>query len=227
MKKILVFAAACCFSVLMSAQEAKLTDGHESSQEILSIQTAAALVQYGYHNDSPTALIEAARIIGTTNVQEGDMTGVSDASQADSAEKEERISYDPARLLADAQKMAGKDEEIASLIKRTEKEIKEFAKSTRGVVGGAEVLTDRVESYSNKVYTARFWGGELAEVLVVGDGDTDLDLYIYDQNGNLIDSDTDTSDNCYCCWVPARTSVYVIQIRNLGGVYNRYTLLTN
>jgi hypothetical protein len=61
-------------------------------------------------------------------------------------------------------------------------------------------------------------------VYVSGDGDTDLDLFIYDENGVLIDSDTDYGDECVVTVVPNWTGRFTIQIRNLGSVYNRYTL---
>lgn len=227
MKKLLVLAAVCCLSMSLVAQEAKKTENHKPSAEMESIQTAASLAQYGYQNNIPTALIEAARIFGTTQVQEGDLEGTSEAPNSEAAEKEAGISYDPQQLLADAKEMAGNDAEINALIKRTEQEIKDFAKASRGAVGGAVTVTRRVNANSYNMYTVRFWAGELAEVGVVGDGDTDLDLYIYDEDGDLVVRDIDYGDVCYCSWVPSRTSVYVVKVVNLGNVYNEFTLLTN
>lgn len=227
MKKLFVLAATCCIAVSVFAQETKSIEGQNRSVEIQSIQTAAALAQYGYQNDSPTALIEAARIFGTTQTQAGDCEGVSEVPQSEGAAKESGISYDPQQLLADAKEMAGNDPEINALIKRTEQEIKEFARATKGVVGGAEIIFGRVDSRSYNLYTFRFWGNELAEVGVVGDGDTDLDLYIYDQNGDLVVRDINYGDTCYCAWVPSRTSVYIVKVVNHGNVYNNFTLATN
>jgi hypothetical protein len=67
----------------------------------------------------------------------------------------------------------------------------------------------------------------LAEVAVIGDGDTDLDLYIEDEFGNIIVRDLDYTDRTYVQWTPRWTGAYKVKIRNLGRVYNQYTLLTN
>ena len=84
--------------------------------------------------------------------------------------------------------------------------------------------TERVYSNSTDVYRETFYGGEEVCVLVVGDGDTDLDLYIYDENGNLIESDTDILDTCVCTWTPKWTGEFRIEVKNLGNVYNEYTI---
>ena len=86
---------------------------------------------------------------------------------------------------------------------------------------------DTVLAGRTDVYRQSFEGGKFAEVAVSGDGDTDLDLYVYDENGNHICSDTDWSDQAYCSWHPQWTGSFRIEVRNLGGVYNEYMLLTN
>jgi len=211
----------------MVAQEAPMYEKHKPSTEMQSLQTVASLAQYGYRHNSPTALIEAARILGTTQCQDADYNAVSDSSVEGGAEKETGISYDPEQLLLNAKEIAGNDEELLALIKRTETEIKDFAKESRGAFGGPRTSKTRVNAYATDVYTIRFWGDEFAEVALMGDGDTDLDLYIYDENGNLVAKDLSSTDACYCCWFPSRTAVYIIKVKNLGGVYNRYHLATN
>lgn len=97
-----------------------------------------------------------------------------------------------------------------------------------GAVGGPkENLNERVEARATDIYHVRFYGGELAEVLVTGDGDTDLDLFVYDEFGNLIASDTDLTDVCLAQWVPRWTGTFRIEVKNHGGVYNRYHIITN
>ena len=88
-------------------------------------------------------------------------------------------------------------------------------------------MEDTVLAHSTNVYKEKFWGGEVAEVLVFGDGDTDLDLYIYDENGNLITSDTDYTDICICRWNPIWTGDFIIKVVNRGSVYNDYVIATN
>lgn len=225
MKKILLIACLCGLSFAAFAQEEKTPAPEPASAELQALQTAAGLVQYGYANSSATALIEAARIIGTTPVQPGEFTAVASPEVAVDP-KETAVSYDPAQLLADAKKFAGKDKTVLALAKRVEKEIAKSGE-TRGAVGGPQYAEGRVYSNSSKEYTCRFWAGELAEVGVIGDGDTDLDLYIYDSNDNLIAYDSDYTDQCYCRWVPAWTDTFRIKIVNRGSVYNEFVLVTN
>ena len=84
---------------------------------------------------------------------------------------------------------------------------------------------DRVQAYSTDRYTQTFYAGESVWIYVSGDGDTDLDLYVYDASGNLMDSDTDSSDDCLCIFTPRRTGTFTIKVKNLGGVYNNYRII--
>jgi hypothetical protein len=61
-------------------------------------------------------------------------------------------------------------------------------------------------------------------LVVEGDGDTDLDCYVYDRFGRLIGVDDDGTDVCVIGFENAGSGRVRIQIRNLGGVYNRYRL---
>ena len=99
--------------------------------------------------------------------------------------------------------------------------------SHRGAVNGPSKHYDSVNGNSTDTYHISFIADYLAEILVSGDGDTDLDLYVYDSNGNLIASDTDYSDDCYVCWVPAWTGKFIVKIVNRGPLYNRYVIMTN
>ena len=84
--------------------------------------------------------------------------------------------------------------------------------------------TEKVKANSTDSYEYRIYAKEEAYVWVSGDGDTDLDLFIYDENGNLIDSDTDEGDTCLCTFTPKWTGKFTIKVKNLGGVYNKYTI---
>lgn len=86
---------------------------------------------------------------------------------------------------------------------------------------------DQVNASRKDVYDMVFQGGRRARLLVLGDGDTDLDLHVFDQNGNLIASDVDLNDRCVVEFTPRWTDTFKVQIRNLGNVYNRYTMLSN
>ena len=86
---------------------------------------------------------------------------------------------------------------------------------------------DRGQAESTDVYELTFVGGEEAMVLVEGDGDTDLDLYVLDESGSSVCADDGPTDVMICSWIPATTRVFRIEVRNLGDVYNDYSLQTN
>lgn len=92
------------------------------------------------------------------------------------------------------------------------------------VYGGPSCLADNVFGgyYSN--YNTTFIGGELAEVMVSGEGWADLDIYIYDQWGNLVAFDTDYTDQCYASFVPRVTGDFTIQVVNRGSYSNPFTI---
>ena len=96
-----------------------------------------------------------------------------------------------------------------------------------GARGGSQIAREAVNANAVDRYQIVFNGGEIAQVIVEGDGDTDLDLYVYDEKGRLVAEDIDNSDLCVCRWKPHRTGYFTIRIVNLGSVYNEYTMLTN
>lgn len=225
MKKLLLILCVCCLSFAVYAQEEKPSLDQPVSTELEALQIAGSLARYGYATNSPTALIEAARIFGTTEVQEADFE-ISVNGEAPTDEKERIVSFDPAKLLTDAKKLAGKDKTILSLAKKVGKEIADFG-NTRGAVGGARYGEGRVYARNYVDYSVKFWANELAEVIVIGDGDTDLDVYVYDENGNNIVSDTDYTDQCICRWTPSWTGQFTIRVVNRGNVYNDFVIATN
>jgi hypothetical protein len=104
-----------------------------------------------------------------------------------------------------------------------------FAVSTAeaGAVGQAISHGDRVHARTINTYYIDFYGGEYAEVAIVGDGDTDLDLFIYDENGNLIASGESYSDTEVVGWTPRWTGTFTVEVHNLGSVYNDFGLGSN
>ncbi len=224
MKKILLIACLCSLSVTGLAQEEKPESGKVPSPELTALETAISLVKYGYANSSPTALIEAARILSETPIQKLEAEDIH-GTQQNVTEKETSVNFDPIQLLVDAKKFAEKNKVILALAKQVESGISKS--TTRGAVGGPKYAESRVYGKDYVFYEVKFWANELAEVVVIGDGDNDLDLYIYDQNGNLIASDTDYTDQCICRWVPSWTGAFTIKIVNRGIVYSNYAIATN
>lgn len=226
MKKIFAIVCLCGLSMAAFAQEEKPASDKMASPELSALQTAAGLVKYGYENYSATALIEAAKILSETQLQDMTAEGVP-ANPQDVQEKAVKFNLDPNVLIADAIKYVGKDKVVLAYAKQVEKSIKTAKSSTRGVLGGPKCGNGRVYGKDYVNYQLKFWANELAEVIVIGDGDNDLDLYVYDSNGNLIASDTDYSDQCVCRWVPAWTGAFTIRIINRGAVYSNYAIATN
>ena len=224
MKRIVVMMCMLAIATTSFAQEDKKEANRPPSPEMMAIQTAIGLAKYGYANYSATALAEAAKILSETQTQELDVAKQSEGG-VKSAETSTLMSFDPAKLIVDAKKYAGKDKTILSYIASIEKSMK--ASATRGAVGGPRRATSYVNARSTDTYECKFWSGELAEVAVVGDGDCDLDLYIYDENGNIVASDTDYTDQCICRWVPSWTGKFIIRIVNRGYVYSNYIIATN
>ena len=224
MKKVLLLICLIGMSMSVFAQEDKPEATKPASPEMSALMTASSLAKYGYDNASPTALIEAARIFASIQVQESNVEKATVTKDVP-ASKEVKVSFDPVKLLADAREYAGKDKTILALVKSVESELSDG--SSRGAVGGHCYTKDRVLAKEYTDYAVKFWANELAEVCLSGDGDTDLDLYVYDSNGNLIGSDTDYTDDCVVRWVPAWTGTFVIRVVNRGMVYNNFVLWTN
>lgn len=219
--KFLVVATALFLAGTTSAQnKASDSDKINVPENLELLQTANQLVKYGYKTGNPLSLIQAAELYTAVNPATLD-TNKSTEGTAQESTKQETISFDVDKLLADATILAEGDTNLLALIEN----IKNSA--TRGATSGAQHVIERVKARTTDVYRLRFRGGEDAIVVVRGDGDTDLDLFIYDENDNLIDSDTDSGDACVCTFRPSWTGYFTIKVKNLGNIYNRYELATN
>lgn len=189
------------------------------------LQVAGQLLKYGYENKEALPLIQAADIYksvgigaleGQTKTQE-----TAEDLQGEAGDKTSTVTYDIDKILADASEFADDNETYLALIN----ELKQSG--TRGATRNYGVHYDTVNASTTDTYTIRFRGGERACVVVSGDGDTDLDVYVYDENGNLVGSDTDYGDDCVVVWNPRWTGPFTIKVKNLGRVYNRYSLAVN
>jgi hypothetical protein len=90
---------------------------------------------------------------------------------------------------------------------------------------GRDVFT--IPAYGRVTYYGQFRGGELAEVVLDGDGSTDLDIYIYDENNNMIVRGIGPTDYERVTWRPRWTGRFRIVVVNLGNRPNTYILRTN
>lgn len=221
--KHLAVAAALMLATAAQAQEAAAVvqpKAHNEKAELVAM--AGQLAKYGYQTKTALPLIQAVEIYNRVGVADEaqPQAKTSEGEVGTTLDKKPVVSHDPAQLLADATTYAEGDKSLLALIDKAKG-------GTRGATTGAKRHTDTVNASATDTYEISFRGGEEAIVIVSGDGDTDLDLYIYDENGNLIDSDTDSTDDCVCTFTPRWTGKFRIKIKNLGRVYNRYVLITN
>lgn len=63
-----------------------------------------------------------------------------------------------------------------------------------------------------------------SQIVVDGDGDTDLDCYVYDRAGRLLGADNDGTDYCVVRFRRPATGNVVLDVENLGRVYNAYAV---
>lgn len=219
-----MFAVALAFSASAFAQQqAAATEATGSNPETSLLDAAGTLVRYGHQTKTALPLIQAAEIYSklgvTAEATPKAKTSEEAVGQGAGAEKANPVTFDPAQLLDEATQYAEGDKTLLAMINKV--------KGVRGRVPGPVRHTDRVNAHATDVYTITFRGGEDAYIVVSGDGDTDLDLYVYDENGNFITSDTDSTDDCVVRFHPRWTGPFRVKIKNLGGVYNNYVLITN
>lgn len=191
------------------------------SKEMQTLILAGQLAKYGYENNSATALIQAAELYMSVGTQEFQPVS-SEKGKGEETTKEDFVSHDPKKILADAKILSDGDPACLAMIEKLEK-----ASPTRGAVGGPKRGVYSVLAFSTDSYTVKFFGNERATVVVSGDGDTDLDLYVYDESGNLIAYDDDYSDDCIVNFFPKWTGQFIIKVVNRGNVYNQYVIATN
>lgn len=96
---------------------------------------------------------------------------------------------------------------------------------TAAPVNGTGTAVRRCNARSSVVFFETCRAGEVTTVSIVGDGDTDLDLYVYDANNNLIASGIGLSDRETVSFVPHVTSTFRIEVRNLGNVWNQFSIV--
>jgi hypothetical protein len=87
---------------------------------------------------------------------------------------------------------------------------------------------DRVDHFGSRYFTEAFKGGEPGKVIVIGDGRTYLGLYAYDPDGNCVAHDDQgsfsTRDDRAVEWFVPRTTVYTVEVRNLGRSVNQFEM---
>jgi len=222
MKKISFLVIITLVTVSLFAQTANKPEAVPMSDNLFALQTANNLARYGYSARSASALIGAAEIFVQIQTQaagaQATRSGESIATTTDTQE------YNPATLLADAKRFAGRDRTMTAWADEVQKALNA---RTRGAVGGPRQASDVVYGGGVIEYQLGFIANQRAEVLLSGSGVSDLDLYIFDSNGILICADEGYSDDAFASWIPAWTGSFTIVVKNWGNRANRFVIYTN
>lgn len=195
----------------------------QSADQIEKIHLAYQLAKYGRAAKSPDAMIVAAKILLELPAKKMEIEKQTEGGEDDFSTKKDAGDATAAQFLRDARLFARGDKNILARIR----EIEKTTSDDRGAYGGPKRSQTRVRAKATDVFPISFRGGEQAVVSVSGDGDTDLDLFVFDQKGNLIASATDGTDDCIVRFYPLNSGLFIIRVKNLGSVYNRYVLATN
>ena len=205
------------------------TEGQGSAQ-VARLSLAVRLADTGRALRSPDALIAAADL--TLRVARPAATRLPKTVLGSAPKKVTPRAAQPDRysvpaLLADARKLAAGNKALLARIGQLAAGHRRMSRllATRGPVKGLIVHRDRVFGRTTDRYRVVLRGRERARIMVRGDGVSDLDCTVHDDNRNLIDSDRRSADRCYLTFTPLRTGVFVIRIKNLGRVHNRYTMI--
>ncbi len=224
MKKIaMILMAGVLSATMVFAEEAKKPELKPlASAEMQAIRTATSLAEYGYANDSASALIGAAEILAQVNTQKGELKSEKKGDGGEEVEKP--TDFTAEQLLKDGKKLAGKDKTMLKWAAEVEKSIK---KSTRGAVGGPQKMMDWIPGLGGyATYYVNCYGGEELEIYIHSLNGKELDVEIYDANGNFIGSDASYTADAYISVVPYYTQTMYFVVRNnslLKGYFEIYT----
>ena len=202
-----------------NAAQAKVSAEADSVQQI---HLAHSLIEYGRNNKAPEALITAARILAANGTVALEQKPTHEATPgAPKGQKKDKPASDnsPKALLDEAKELSSNNPAVVVLANTVE--------LPRGAVPRAKQIVGVVEPLDTDVYRITFRGGEVARVVVSGDGDTRLDVYVYDEDDNPVASQVGPGDVCLASWVPKWTGVFIIKVVNRGLQQNRYILVTN
>ena len=225
---VFLFVAGPAAAQELPAPEKDLNVSPEETEALDAAALASALVAYGQEHNDAAALVTAARILTHYNAHLSDAAEEDDEPVDDDGQKETLdVPFTAEGLLEAAREMDGGDA-VEAMIADVENMLSDEEDGIRGATVGPRVESGRVLANDTDRWTlVPFQGGELARVVLRGDGDTDLDCYITELDGDIVDRDLNYSDTCSLSWVPSSTQRYRLVIRNLGDVWNAYRFAHN
>lgn len=89
-------------------------------------------------------------------------------------------------------------------------------------VGGQKVGSGFLRPGESEAFSIPLRSNETTVIYAIGDGDGDLDCRLYDDNGNLVDSDTDSQDNCVVRVSPRWPAFFRLVVTNAGRISENY-----
>lgn len=226
MKKILILGFLTVITVSLTFGQI-MPEGEKKSDavnsDIQTIKLAHDLADYGYENDSASALLQAAEILAQIPTQTAKYEAAKSGTSAKDAKKEHSLT--PEELIKDAKELAKKDKTMLAWASDIEKSLKT---RTRGATGGPLYAEELV--YGNGGTTWYYWyfdANRLADIYVYPFNGADLDLYIEDENGNMIVYDSRNCLDAWCQFTPKWTGVFKVTIKNNSPWNTYFSITTN
>jgi len=180
---------------------------------IEQLRTAYALVAYGKKNESPEALLTAARMFATVGSKEFDKDDKIEATKAEGRDpKAEAL-----KLVDDAESMAPKATKAA--IEALAKNTRTFIEKTRGATGYPRTFYGTVSRKDQiDTYYITFKGGAWGKIYAYNySGKGDIDLYVYNSAGRQVARDYRSAASAEASfWVPKQEQ-YKARIRFYRG----------
>jgi hypothetical protein len=193
---------------------------------IENAQLACRLARYGYDHKSPTALVEAARILTEQPFHEADVVQKQPSRGSEGKKRTRPVVMDVDKLLADARAMCGNDKEKLAMVESC---IQDFSQATsKGAVSGPAIVQERVFANSEVIFFINISGKGEMQISIEGDGSTDLDLDVFYGNeyGQRI-FDESAGDRCNVSFSPKTDQTVKVVVKNWGTEYNDFILMHN
>ena len=175
---------------------------------------ATRLYALGQATQDPLTVLTAARILrGLTLTDEARTPDPAPKAAATLAP------LDPQTMIATAQRLdAGQN--YSDLTDQIAHEVPPQPKALRATAA-------TLAPGASEVWTLTFFGGDYAELAILGDGKSNLDLLVTDAKDNQICVDKGSSDTAFCGFTPRENGDFKVAVTNSGTAPETYALLTN
>lgn len=193
---------------------------------IENAQLACRLARYGYDHKSPTALVEAARILMDQPFHDADVVQKQPSRGSEGRKHTRPMEMDVEKLLADARTLCGNDKEKLAMVESCIQDLSHA--SSKGSVSGPAIVQERVFANSEVIFFLKISGKSELQISLEGDGSTDLDLDVFygsDYGQRIFDESA--GDRCSVSFSPKSDQTVKVVVKNWGGEYNDFILMHN